>query len=255
MYTDEAMEPVQSLEAGPQLFFDVGIDEDGEEDILGSVPAIASKADPGYYSLVAEHVAGTVGAPSGTVFHEIVSPHVHIDVLMVPPGWRRPWTTLVTCGAGSREMNSPEGVVDRRMELALCLPNDWPSLLPEEGSDRFIGPGAWIVSNLQYYARFPFVYDTWLGEGHTILHGDPPRMLAEGSELCCAMLARPRRIGNPDFQNLVLSDGRIINFWSVIFLSEAEMRYKLREGARALMKMLRIAEIDEMLRIDRPSVC
>lgn len=253
----DIFEPVQSV--APQSSADEGAidaeDADEEEDILGTVPAIAPKVDERYFDAVVKHVNDTVGAAANTVFHEIVSPHVHVDVLMVPPGWRRPWTTLVTCGAGLRAMNTPPEQPNARLELAICLPNDWPDLLPDSDSEKFTGPGGWIVSNLQYYARFPFLYDTWLGENHTILHGEPPQTLTEDSELCCAMLAKPKRVSDPAFHRLTLPDGQVVSFWSVVFLTEAEMRYKLKKGAKSLLEKLRRAKVDELLRLNRSSVC
>lgn len=252
----DAFEPVHSLTqpSQPPERLSGGSLESEDEDILGSVPAMASKVDPLYFDAIVRHVNRTIGVTNTTIFHEIVSPHIHIDVLMVPPGWRRPWTTLITCGAGYRKMNTPTEETRTRLELAICLPNTWPDLLPEPDSEKFIGPGGWIVSNLQYYGRFPFLYNTWLGEHHTILHGEPPQALTENSELCCAMLAKPRRISNPDFQQLALPNGDIVHFWSVLFLTEAEMKYKLKKGAKALQEKLRAAKVDELLHLERPGV-
>src|SRR5262245_19498833 len=44
-----------------------------------------------------------------TVFHEIVSHLVHIDVHFVAPNTQRPYHTLITSGMSDRPMTVPEG--------------------------------------------------------------------------------------------------------------------------------------------------
>ena len=42
------------------------------------------------------------------VFHELVSPDIHVDICMVPPTEERDYYTLVTMGMGAHRMNVPE---------------------------------------------------------------------------------------------------------------------------------------------------
>ena len=42
------------------------------------------------------------------VFHELVSPDIHVDICMVPPTEERDYYTLVTMGMGAHRMNVPK---------------------------------------------------------------------------------------------------------------------------------------------------
>src|SRR5512140_2751413 len=74
---------------------------------------------------VQDHVERHIG-PVKTVFHELVSDLVHIDVLMVAPRPERDYWTFVTCGMSGRPMSTPAGLEQFAFaELLLCLPSDW----------------------------------------------------------------------------------------------------------------------------------
>src|SRR5580692_2684215 len=61
-----------------------------------------------------------------TVFHEIVSDIVHIDVHLFSPTERRPAHTLVTTGMSDRAMTAPPGREEyAHAELMVTLPLDW----------------------------------------------------------------------------------------------------------------------------------
>ena len=234
---------------------------------------------PGEYEEeVARHVARTIG-PHSDLFHEPLTIDMHLDVLMVPPAANRRHYTLVTCGMGACEMQVPPELRHfARMELALCLPEGWPPFhtfdTPFSGHNaegmrameglRFtdndppvtpLGPGAWIMTALNFTAKIPVRYDTYFDEGHTIPNGDPPEPVAFGSDLCCTLLSRPRRIKNPAFRRLKLSDGSQVRFMSLILIHRNEMEFKLRRGYEALSEKFDENGVDELLDLDRPSVC
>ena len=59
------------------------------------------------------------------VFHELVSPDIHVDICIVPPTEERDYYTLVTMGMGAHRMNVPEELAEyklERAELAIALP-------------------------------------------------------------------------------------------------------------------------------------
>lgn len=65
---------------------------------------------------------------SDLVGHEVVSPDIHCDIVIVPPTEDRPYYTLVTMGAGAYKMNVPNewrSYVCDRAEYVIFLPNDW----------------------------------------------------------------------------------------------------------------------------------
>ena len=62
------------------------------------------------------------------VYHEIVSPDIHVDIAIIPPDEKRDFYTLVTMGMGAYKMNVPGGLKEYRLEraeLMVTLPSDW----------------------------------------------------------------------------------------------------------------------------------
>jgi hypothetical protein len=74
---------------------------------------------------VEAHIARHIGEPV-SVFHEVVSTTVHIDVHIVPASEEKPWITLVTSGMSDIPMNAPDGAEEFRLaELMIRLPAEW----------------------------------------------------------------------------------------------------------------------------------
>ena len=218
-------------------------------------PAVpdANTADMDYLAAVTAHVEKTVG-PCGQALQGRSRDQAQVDILLIDPDQQRPWHTLVTCGMGSKPMTPPPGREDdARLEMALCLPPNWPPLVGQGTWEP--GPGAWIANALAAAAKLPFMFNLFFTEGSAIPNGDPPEPLTRGTDLCCSLLTRPRRIGNPSFSRLTLPDGSCVQFLSVVMLHREEMNFKLRRGYGALMKKLEKNEVDELLILDRPSVC
>jgi hypothetical protein len=199
---------------------------------------------------VGQHIAEHIGKP-GFVFHELISDLVHVDVHLVDPTRQRNYYTLVTTGMSDRPMTVPAGAGPFRFaELLICLPPDWP-LTQEAFRDE---ANYWPVRWLKLLARLPHEYQTWLGELHTIPHGDPPRPFAENTELCCMMLTRPALFG-PEMWQLTIDADKTVQFYSLVPLYKVEMELKLRAGADALLELLEEHGVSELLDVARPSVC
>ncbi len=180
------------------------------------------------------------------VFHELVSPDIHVDICVVPPDRERNYYTLVTMGMGARQMQVPEELAEYRLEraeLAIALPPDWR--LDEESmkDERWY----WPVRLLKVLARLPIQSDTWLGWGHTM---DNQRPFAEDTKLCGAVLAEPQNIQKEGFF-CHLPGGEEINFYQVIPLHREELEYKVEHNAEALLEKL--AEADFVVHPDRPA--
>src|SRR5258706_3910018 len=123
---------------------------------------------------------------TGSVFHELVSHLVHLDVHIFEPTAMRNFSVLVTSGMSDQPMQTPPEVADRRYtELLICLPQTWP-LSDEAFRDQ---NHYWPVRWLKTLARLPHEYDTWLGVGHTIPNGDPAEPFAPTTALCGALIA------------------------------------------------------------------
>ena len=238
----------------PQEYLNVSGDPFHDRRRQQPAPPRAAAFDRNYTQAVAAHVEKTIG-PCGQVFRETDPSYVHVDIFLINPDRRRPWQTLVTCGMGARPMPAPPGrEIDARLELALCLPPEWP-LFASAGGVLQAGPGIWIVHGLRATAKLPFMFNAFFAEGQAIPNGDPPEPIAGGTDLCCSLLIHPRRISNPSFQRLKLADGLYVRFLSVIMLNREEMDYKLRRGYEALMNKLDDNDLDEMLILGRPGVC
>ena len=168
------------------------------------------------------------------VFHEIVSPDIHVDICMVPPTEERDYYTLVTMGMGAHRMNVPEELAEYKLELAelaIVLPADW-KLDQESMKDE---KWYWPIRLLKSLARLPIASDTWLGFGHTM---DNQEDFAENTKLCAAILTGPQ--GTQDGSEVCpLPGGEEINFYQVIPLYEDELDYKLEHDADALMNKMR----------------
>ena len=194
---------------------------------------------------VEEHIQKYFGE-IGHVFHELVSPDIHVDICVVPPDGERDYYTLVTMGMGARQMQVPEELAAYRLEraeLAIALSPDWK--LDEESmkDERWY----WPVRLLKVLARLPIRSDTWLGWGHTM---DNQRPFAEDTKLCAAILAEPQNIRKEGFF-CHLPGGEEINFYQVIPLHREELEYKVEHNAEALLEKL--AEADFVVHPDRPS--
>lgn len=164
------------------------------------------------------------------VFHELVSPDIHVDICVVPPSEERDYCTLVTMGMGAHRMNVPEELAEyklERAELAIALPADW-KLDQESMKDE---KWYWPIRLLKSLARLPIASDTWLGFGHTM---DNKENFAENTKLCAAILTGPQSTEEGG-EVCTLPGGEEVNFYQVIPLYEDELDYKLEHDADALL--------------------
>src|SRR5690625_5128383 len=79
-------------------------------------------------SSIPAHI-GRFIAGEPTVFHEIVSNDLHLDIYCWAPTKHRNLWTFVTVGMSAHEMNIPAGYeYYRRTELVATAPGHWPGL-------------------------------------------------------------------------------------------------------------------------------
>ena len=119
------------------------------------------------------------------VLHEIASPDIHLDVMVIEPTEEQPYYKLVTMGAGAYKMNVPKKLKSynlERAEYVIFLPKDWDI---ESKTDE----GYWPIGNLKMVGRLALNTDSWLGDHtarrRTVAHkavrlmllGSPPDMV------------------------------------------------------------------------------
>lgn len=187
--------------------------------------------------------------PIETVFHEIISTDVHIDVHVLRPYGERDCTVLATSGMSDRAMHVPEEYHDFRfMELMLCLPPDWPLDQKSFEDERNYWPVRW----LKLMARFPHEYKTWLGYGHTVPNGDPPQPFAANTEFCSMVVLPP--VNAPEELHILQHGDKSVRFFQLIPLYREELELKLNKGLDALIERFNEFGVGEVIDIHRPNV-
>ena len=221
---------------GEDQYFQIFLNPDGTK--ADAFWSSRKNSEPEVYSedemsAIEQHIKNTFGEFEN-VFHELVSPDIHVDICVVPPSDERDYYTLVTMGMGAHRMNVPEELAEyklERAELAIALPPDWK--LDEESlkDERWY----WPIGLLKVLARLPISNDTWLGFGHTM---DKQSPFAEDTELCAALLVGPQDVVWNGGEVCTLPSGEEVNFYQVIPLYRNEMEYKMEHDADALLKKM-----------------
>ena len=169
------------------------------------------------------------------VFHEIVSPDIHVDICVIPPNRKRNYYILVTMGMGAHLMNVPAELAEyklERAELAIALPPDWKLDAESMKDERWY----WPIRQLKSIARLPIQCDTWLGWGHTVGMNEG-ETYAENTELCGCLLIDPPYLDDKGV-TCALPGGDTLIFYQLIPLYKDEMEYKLGYGTNALLEKM-----------------
>ena len=193
---------------------------------------------------IEEHIERYFGSYEG-VFHEIVSPDIHLDIAIVDPTPERDYYTLVTMGVGAHVMNIPEELSKKefgRTELLIRLPSDW-----DIKNDKEIW--YWPIRWLKIVGRLPIEHDTWLGYGHTIPSGEP---FAKNTKFECVMLVEPQNV-DENAMECQLPSGDVVNFYQLVPLYEDEMNLKLESDAETLSELLLKVDGLDVVNISRKS--
>ena len=197
---------------------------------------------------VEAHVEKHIGKIE-TVYHEILSDRIHLDVLFVPANDERPYHTLVTSGVSDLPMQVPEGMeAFNRVELLMALPPEWPLTQEAFQNENHFWPVRWLKN----IGRLPHDYDTWIGWGHTIPNNDPPETIAN-TQFIGVMLS-PAFWLNDDFYQLTAESGNTITFYNLVPLYQEEMDLKLQQGADEIEDRLDRRKVGFVLDIARPNV-
>lgn len=210
-----------------------------------------------YMDEIVKHFEEFFGQQVTTVYHEIVSDLVHIDIHVMEATEKRDFTVIFTTGMSDKNMNMPDDMPyqDQKAfshaELMMFLPSDWPLGGPGESiTDDNI---YWPVGITKFLARFPHQYNTWLGHGHTVPNGAQYEPFSEQTNLSCALL-----IGlKPELSSMTAKDRTPLNFYLVMPIYKEETDFKLQYGTDALLQLMqeKLGDLPLLLDIERPNVC
>lgn len=195
---------------------------------------------------ISNHIEKHIGEID-SVFHEIISDKVHIDIHIVKPTKTKPYYTLVTSGMSDKPMNTNGEDVNPYMELCICLPKDW-KLNHEDFENE---ANYWPIRQLTYLARFPHDWDTYFSYGHSIPNGDPPEPFADNTEFSSIVFLPPMLV-NEEFTSLQINETKVIDFYALIPLYQSELNKKLERGVESLFKGFDKNNVSELLDNNRP---
>lgn len=199
-----------------------------------------------YIEEISSHIEKHLG-PIETVFHELVSDRVHIDVHFVKAAKDFPFVRLVTSGMSDLAMSTPDDPeIPKYAELLITLPGDWRLSQKDMQDERWY----WPIRLIKTLARLPHQHRTWLGWGHTVPNGDPPLPYADNTKFCGAIILPP--VSAPEeFQTLSIAGVKTVTFFSVVPLYEAEMNLKLRSGTDELLDRFEEHSVSDIVDIRR----
>ncbi len=181
------------------------------------------------------------------VLHEILSPDIHVDIVIIEPTPEKNYYTIVTMGMGAYKMEVPEEISEfSRVELCIYLPADWKV---NEQDEKWYWPMRWLKT----LARLPINNNTWLGYYHTVPSGQP---FAENTELSGFILDTPDSIADDKDTFCTLPNGEKVHFYTIVPLYEEEMSFKVDNGGQELMDRIYDAdsEFPQLVDLNRESV-
>ena len=210
---------------------------------------VLSLGDPDHIDAISEHVQKHLG-PVKSVFHEIWSDKVHVDVHWVEPTESFPFNFLVTSGMSERPMCVPEELEGfDYAELYMILPPDWP--LDEKSLEN--EDNSWPLHSLRQLARFPHEYDTYFHIGHTV-GGDGDQRLSPNCPFAGFLIYVSSSLGE-NFLSLPREDGKSVVFYCLIPLYKEEIELKNNEGLDKLFELFAQHGVSVVVDPERQCVC
>lgn len=205
---------------------------DAPSDQEGPAPAMLTEKE---MAAIEAFYKSTIGDYS-SVFHEIFSPDIHVDVIAIPPSGDTKWWTVTTMGMSAAPMSAPRGR-PKFAELAMQLPSNWKfdekSLAMEDG--RYSWPIEWIKT----LARLPITFDTHVDICHTVPMEDIAP--AKACTFACAMFL-PFMGADPE-KTTIIAGRKSIQLYSVVPLYQEEIDLHLEQGFDVLAELMEAAEL------------
>lgn len=209
-----------------------------------------AKADEKLVNAIHDHVEKHVGKID-SVWHDIISDVIHVDIYHIKPNARFDFHVLVTCGMSSNPMNTPKKIEgDEYAELLVLLPPDW-KLGPEDFKNEEY---YWPVRQLIMLARYPHEHKKWFSYGHTMPNGYPPQPFAANTTMNAILLFPSISMGS-DFFSLSMDDRKTVNFYSLVPLYQEEVDFQQKRGTDALIDKFEREGISDVIDIGRKNTC
>lgn len=184
------------------------------------------------------------------VFHELVSPDIHLDVIIVPPTAESNYYKLITMGMGAYRMKIPRAWKElelERAELVLYLPPTWKIKSNKEED-------YWPIKQLKSMARLPIQYNTWIAYGHTFSLDEDNTPYADNTKFCGMMLTNASNKNNQELNLKMKTIGKI-NFYQLFPLYKEELSFKNEHDADTLLELFDDIDKVPILNLDRKNYC
>jgi len=202
---------------------------------------------------ITKHIEKNIG-PVHTVFHEIVSDDLHIDVHHVKSTLFRRYEVLVTSGMSARPMAVPVDSKEPRFaEMLVILPKGWPINRQAFDDEKHY----WPVRLIKTLARLPHHAHTWLGFGHTVANGETEKATkpyADGTSLSASIVLPPSSLGETAWALKSGDAGDEVFFWAAVPLHMSELKFKLEHGVDLLLELFDRHGVTDRIDPMRPSV-
>lgn len=184
------------------------------------------------------------------VMHEVYSPDIHLDIIVIPPTEENNYYKLITMGMGAYKMKVPSEFKNKeieRAELVIYLPPTW-NIKSSDEKDY------WPIRCLKSVARLPIQCNTWLGFGHTISSDEKNTPYAENTKFCSVLLLSAL---NDRFEDMELRLGKKekINFYQLFPLYKEELEFKFENGMAELCDLIGEEDAFPLVNINRKNSC
>lgn len=198
-----------------------------------------------------EHVSKCFDDSLVSVFHEIPTLDMHLDVYLIKPE-NSSFNILLTSGMSTLEMKVSEQA-ENPEELAFA---ELMMLIPKNIEFGTVYSGAhkndWIIAILKRTAKSPHFYDTWIGIGHTIQAEEDLSPYTADTDYVGALI-----LPSVTFDKNVTEihkNGRKINIYNVFPLYRNEMEFKIEKGYNKLLELIIKADAKEVLEVNRKNL-
>lgn len=191
-----------------------------------------------YVEEIAEHFREIFPNKKSTVFHEIVSDIIHVDIHIMEPDEDDQYWVLFSTGMSDLPMTLPAEVpadevpLYQYAEVMMLLPADWKLDEDSLKDENYY----WPIRLMKTMARFPHQYRTWLGYGHTVPNTAKYKPYAPNTGLNSVIFDQLKK----EISIFQAADGTQINIYLLLPLYKQETKYKLKHGMDALLEKLEV---------------